>query len=162
MPQKSSWSEDDLVASVARRLRASGWAVLASGAIQGGFRVPTLSGLYKSPDLVAVQADVAIIAEAKLRPGDLLRDNGRGASDIDFLIELSTEQATRDAAATSISAKCRAVGLDAGHRKLLPLAICAREPDAATLAAVRHLSIIVLGSGDAELVVRGRLDHLLG
>jgi hypothetical protein len=90
--------EDDVVQDAVTYLRARGWVVLASGAIQGSFRVILPNGKAKAPDLVAWRAGVLLVGEAKARSGRLFASRD-GLSDFE-VIRLLTEDPTTMAQVT--------------------------------------------------------------
>jgi hypothetical protein len=85
--------EDDVVQDAVTYLRARGWMVLASGAIQGSFRVVLPDGKTKAPDLVAWRAGVLLVGEAKLSSGRLFA-NRYGLSDFEVVRLLKDDPAT--------------------------------------------------------------------
>lgn len=104
--------EDDVVSAVTEWLRGESWTILASGAVQGSFRVRPPWGGQKAPDIVAVREPALLIGEAKLRAGDLFRPTKAGFSDSDFVIAVVADADTRQQSLQRAGQLAASRGLD--------------------------------------------------
>jgi len=108
--------EDDIVQECVLELQRLGWRVLASGAIQGTFRVALSNGTVKAPDMVAFRSGTLLVGEAKQTARGIFKSSQRELSDHEVISAIVTDDATRQRAIGRAESILQAQGVfDAVH-----------------------------------------------